>query len=462
MRELLAAMPDESVHCFVFSPPYFGLRTYLADDHPEKRFELGSERTLDEHLANLVSVFREVRRVLRKDGVCWVNYGDCYASSVNGRSAADTKALGRDDRTFRDKPYSTVGGIFKPKDLMLAPQRLAIALHADGWWIRAQLPWIKRNCLPESINDRPANAVEYVFLFTKSERYFYDANAVKRAASDSTHARLSQDVAAQAGSARANGGRKTNGPMKAVIGRPKLADADSGVRGNGSFEAGMSVAVLSARNFRNTDLFFDSLEPPWGLISDASGAPLALDVPAAAFRDAHFASFPIGLVDPLIRAGTSKKGVCPTCGAPWKRIVEDGQPDLQHQRACGGDASGAYDGASTKDYAAAKAQDASATKTRILAGMREKITAGWQQICKCPVQEPVPATVCDIFMGSGTVGLVAARLGRRAIGLELNPAYVEMAANRIQEDWMGEEERKRSRAKRSAPVDPGPLFAGAE
>lgn len=459
VRALLKTLDDESVHCCITSPPYFGLRSYLPEGHADKGLELGSERTLEEHIANMVNVFREVRRVLRKDGTCWINYGDVYASSVNGRSAADTKALGQDDRTFRDKPYSTVGGIFKPKDLMLAPQRLAIALHADGWFLRSQIPWIKRNCLPESINDRPATAIEYVFLLAKSARYFYDAEAVKRAASNSTHARLAQDVASQAGSLRANGGRKTNGPMKAVIGRPKLAAAGSGIRANESYESVMSGEVLPARNFRNTDLFFDSLETPWGLVSGGDGRPLALDVPAAAYRDAHTATFPVGLVDPLIRAGTSEKGVCVTCGAPWRRIVEAGEADLEHQRACGGDVAGAYDGVSTKNYAAARVQDASATKARILEGMKERITVGWEPTCKCAAHDPVPAILLDIFCGSGTLPMVAARLGRRAIGLELNAADVEMAANRINEDWMGEEERKRSRAKRGDPVAAGPLFA---
>lgn len=366
----LRKLPSESVDCVVTSPPYWGLRCYGVEG------QLGQERTLGEHLAAMVGVFRECRRILKPSGTCWVNYGDCYATSPNGRSAADTKAAGGDDRTFRDKPFSTVGPIYppapgnpfpevsrrgggnapaggylKPKDLCMVPQRLFIALQEDGWWVRSVLPWVKRNGMPESISDRPANSVEYIGFLTKSPRYWYDAEAVRRAASPNTHARVSQNVEGQAGSLRANGGAKTNDPMKAVIRRPKVADAGSGIRSNESYEAVMSGAVLHDRNFRNTDLFFDSLDEPWGLISDADGTPIALDVTPQAFKEAHFATFPPGLVDPLIRAG------CPTGG-----------------------------------------------------------------------------TVLDPFFGAGTTGLVADKLQRNCIGIELNPAYAEMARRRIDND----------------------------
>lgn len=372
----LRKLPDESVDCCVTSPPYWGLRDYGVDG------QLGMERSLGEHLAVMVELFREVRRVLKVGGTCWINYGDCYATSPNGRSAADTKALGEDDRSFRDKPFSTVGpiyvpdqrnkdrrgtqstlngapppdtpgrisagGLLKPKDLCMVPQRLFIALQEDGWWVRSVMPWVKRNGMPESISDRPANSIEYVALLTKSARYWYDAEAVRRLASPNTNARVAQNVEAQAGSNRANGGRKTNGPMKAVVRRRKLAPAGSGIKSNESFESVTSGAVLHDRNFRNTDLFFDSLEEPWGLISDADGTPLALDVNPQPFRDAHFATFPAQLITPLIRAGCPKGGV-----------------------------------------------------------------------------------VLDPFGGAGTTGLVADRLERSAILIELNPEYAEIARRRI-------------------------------
>lgn len=327
VRARLAELPADHFDCVLTSPPYWGLRSYLDAGHPDKHLEIGCEPTLGEHLEVIVGVMNQVRRVLKPTGVCWLNYGDCYATSPNGRSAADTKAAGNDDRTFRDKPFSTVGpvyevdptgrharrggksnnlhdrkqspasegrimagGYMKPKDLCLIPQRLAIALQENGWWVRSLLPWVKRNGMPESINDRPASSIEYVIMLTKSARYAYDAESVRRPASPSTNARVAQDVAAQAGSDRANGGAKTNGPMRAVVRQtPKSAAPGSGIKANTSFHAASSVEVLHDRNFRNSDLFFDSLEPPFGLISNADGVPIAIDVCPQGFKEAHFA-----------------------------------------------------------------------------------------------------------------------------------------------------------------------------
>ena len=385
VRAKLAELPADHFDCVLTSPPYWGLRSYLQPDHPNKHLEIGCEPTLGEHLEVIVGVMEAVRRVLKPTGVCWLNYGDCYATSPNGRSAADTKASGNDDRTFRDKPFSTVGpiqarsnggegqhhdrrgpvyeiqpdsrqaarrgrsgnlgnggvngvvipegrvvagGYLKPKDLCLVPQRLAIALQERGWWVRSLLPWVKRNGMPESIRDRPASSIEYVIMLTKSERYSYDAESVRRPASASTNARVAQNVAAQAGSDRANGGAKSNGPMKAVvrtIARPKRAASDSGIRANDSFENATCHEVLNDRNFRNSDIFFDSLEPPFGLISGSDGLPIALDVCPQGFKEAHFATFPEALALPLLRAGNPARGpvLDPFGGAGTVGLVAD-------------------------------------------------------------------------------------------------------------------------------------------
>jgi DNA modification methylase len=198
VREKLRAMPADHFDCVVTSPPYWGLRDYGVDG------QIGLEPTLGEHLAVMVDVFEEVRRVLKPAGTLWLNYGDCYATSPNGRSAADTKAVGNDDRTFRDKPFSTIGKIYPPtgddpfnraaggrrggglnsdpslkaKDLCMIPNRLAIALQEAGWWVRSEIIWHKPNPMPESIRDRPTTSHEKIWLLTKSERYFYDADAI--------------------------------------------------------------------------------------------------------------------------------------------------------------------------------------------------------------------------------------------------------------------------------------------
>lgn len=323
VRETLRDMPSDSVHCVITSPPYWGLRDYGVSG------QLGLEPTPQAHVAAMVDVFREVRRVLRPDGVCWVNYGDSYATAVNGRSAADTKAAGTDDRTFRDKPFSTVAGGLKPKDLCMIPARFALAMQDDGWWLRSMLPWIKRNGMPESVADRPATATEYVFLFSKFERYWYDAEAVRKNAAPASLARWSQDIEGQTGSARANGGRKTNGNMKAV-GAPKVDKQ----RGHGRRHQGFNERwdqmerdeqIAAGRNFRNTDLFFESLAEPHGLITDNDGNPLALDVPPQPFRDAHFATFPPALIEPMVKAGCPIGGTIldPFGGAGTTGLVAD-------------------------------------------------------------------------------------------------------------------------------------------
>lgn len=346
VRDRLKELPDESVNCVVTSPPYWGLRDYNVSG------QLGLEPTPQEHVAAMVDVFREVKRVLRKDGVCWVNYGDSYAGSTNGRSAADTKALSNDDRTFRDKPFDTATGGLKPKDLCGVPFRFALAMQDDGWWWRSCLPWVKRNGMPESIKDRPATAVEYVFMFTRSARYWYDADAVRRKLAPSSVPRLAQDIDNQAGSTRANGGAKTNGAMKAVGRVDKQRGHCRRHAGfNDRWDAMPREEQCGDRNFRNGDLFFESLGCPHGLLTNAEGAPLALDVPPQPFRDAHFATFPPKLIEPLILAA------CPEGGA-----------------------------------------------------------------------------VLDPFGGAGITGLVADRLHRNAILLELNPEYAEIARKRITKD----------------------------
>lgn len=351
-RDVLKTLSDESVHCVVTSPPYWGLRDYGVDG------QLGLEQSLGEHVQIMVEVFREVRRVLRKDGTLWLNYGDSYAASPNGRSAADTKATGNDDRTFRDKPFSTVGpisrvgksgnkgnvagdhghrvlsggrlarwdrksernghnlgaddstvadirimhgGYLKPKDLCGIPWRVAFALQEDGWWLRQDIIWSKTNPMPESVRDRCTKAHEYLFLMAKSERYYFDQEAIKEDCMQDEYA---------------NGFR-----------------GGSYVEGKAEIECGNLVSgeVYVPNGKRNK-------RSVW-------------EVATAPFSEAHFATFPPALIEPCILAGCPKNG-----------------------------------------------------------------------------------TVLDPFAGAGTTGLVADRLQRNAVLIELNPKYVEIAQRRIGSD----------------------------
>ena len=168
----LAALPDASVHCAVTSPPYWGLRAYRGDAGM-----IGLEPTFDEHLENLVAVFREVRRVLRADGTLWLNYGDAYSGGVPGGASPDGARKGRADMASAAAPKR--GREWKPKDLLMMPARVAMALQADGWWLRSEIVWHKPNPMPESCTDRPTSAHEKLFLLSKSAKYFYDAEAVR-------------------------------------------------------------------------------------------------------------------------------------------------------------------------------------------------------------------------------------------------------------------------------------------
>lgn len=299
LREMIAA--GVKVQCIVTSPPYWGLRDY---GHPG---QLGLEASLSEFLANQVEVFDLARQVLADDGTCWVNMGDSYAGSRSGPDTGSTLEGTRNNQNEAKKakqamtasrrrddapiPRSEVrvDGL-KPKDLVGQPWRLAFALQDAGWWLRQDIIWHKPNPMPESVTDRFTKAHEYVFLLTKSARYYFDQEAVLEPVSQNTHARLSQDVQNQIGSARANGGAKTNGNMKAVarkhsgngvgFGHGYDKDPKARVKDNASFDSAMAI-MPTMRNRRSV----------W-------------TIPTQSYSGAHFATFPEALVEPCILAGS--------------------------------------------------------------------------------------------------------------------------------------------------------------
>ena len=210
-REILKTLPDESVQCCVTSPPYFGLRDYGNSG------QMGLEKTPDEYVTSMVSLFREVRRVLTKDGTLWLNLGDSYAGSWgaqsrggapsdkstlqgNGHIGGGPKISALSKVQVEAAPKQTLTGSLertpglKPKDLIGIPWRVAFALQADGWWLRGDNIWAKPNGMPESVRDRPTRSHEYVFQLTKSEKYFYDYDSVRLPALPSSVSRLEQNI----------------------------------------------------------------------------------------------------------------------------------------------------------------------------------------------------------------------------------------------------------------------------
>ena len=407
-REVLAKLPAESVHCVVTSPPYWGLRDYGIPG------QLGLEPTPDAYIEAMVGVFREVRRVLRRDGTCWVNMGDGYAS---GSRMSDTERDAMKERGTRrgydsgnafanyseriDRMPSVPG--LKPKDLIGMPWRLAFALQADGWYLRSDIIWAKPNPMPESVTDRPTKSHEYLFLLTRSPKYYYDNDGVRephmesrgRGGSGGTH-----------DSATPHAGRRDGGEQAA-------------------FTVGRREYNPAGRNLRTV----------WTIATQP-------------YPGAHFATFPEALVEPCVKAGTSERGVCPECGAPWVREVERTLHPVQRT----------FDAGRSSDTAVKRFQDG------YVPAKQTTETTGWRPGCAhrhqfgtsmpsdgppdCLVCEagyhietdwhdPIPATVLDPFAGSGTTARVANRLSRRAILIDLSADYLDQAMLRNAQPPLG-------------------------
>ncbi len=373
-------LPRGSVHCIVTSPPYYGLRSYLPDGHPDKCHELGCERTPEEYVANLVAVFRALREALHPSGTCWVNLGDSYNSASNfnhdrkGSGLTGGVPYAEGDRGGR----ALLPGL-GPKQLLMIPARFALAMQADGWILRADIIWHKPNPMPESVTDRPTKAHEYLFLLSKRANYFYDAEAVRE-----PHATAATDP------------RRRVTPEEyeaAKVGRYVRKGEDELVKGRmvEKKEGYQYLGNPAGRNKRSV----------W-------------TVATAPYPGAHYATFPPELIRPCIRAGTSARGCCPRCGAPWVRVVE--REPMVIARSERGAAMGEF---GRTQASGTMVEPASA------------VTLGWQPSCRCPAHEPVPAVVADPFCGSGTTCQVATEEGRDWYAGDLDPRSVGWTAERL-------------------------------
>lgn len=454
---VLRQIPDAFVNCIVTSPPYWNLRDYgtatweggdptcqhrvgnqvqdskapgaiTAGVRPgadastcklcgAKRVDrqIGLESDPQAYIDMLVEVFREAKRVLRPDGTCFINLGDCYASSANGRSAEETKLAGGDDRTFRDKPFNSVGAFgCKPKDLMLMPFRLLLALQRDGWWVRSVAPWVKANAMPESIEDRPGTAHEYMFQLAKSERYWFDASAIR--------VPNTEDMQRRAAAGHTRGGT--------VNGR----DISRNDREN--LTAGKAITA-NGRNRRTSDTFTEMMDEQiahWRHVRQYSGAITSDDAIEAflvnpkGYPGAHFATFPPALIEPCVLAGCPEQ-VCAVCGAPYVRVIQKHEPpDNVFTKARTPNDELVHSGFRKNGVKRGTGQ-----KYQNWLNSHPPQTLGFNPTCDCNAGVR-PGVVLDMFMGAGTTGLVAAQQGRNYIGIELNPAYAEMARQRIADE----------------------------
>lgn len=421
-------LPKNSLSCCITSPPYYGLRDYGTGDweggdlkcehasvsglqgksgqRVDRTFtgakpqgpvcsrcgavridqQIGLEQTPEEYVEQLVEVFRGVRRALHPTGSLWLDLGDSYAGSWGARGrgpGTETKRRDLEERHGTASParsgFSSLG--IKPKDVLGIPWMVAFALRADGWYLRQWMPWVKRNPMPESAEDRPGTACEMVFLLTKEPDCFFDMTAVKKPSPEPDRVRRDR-----------MGGNKINAT--------KHSD-------------GADYKGGTDRNFRSGDLWFDSVGMLFDLHSDDETI-LGLDVSTHPYKGSHFAVMPKKLIRPMILAGTSEKGVCPHCGAPWTRQIEKVREATRPGTGSKVTGDSLHDG--NRD------PERHVTRTK---------TVGWEPSCQCKDNTLIPAIVGDPFAGSGTVLAVARELGRRAVGCELNRDYLKLIEKRV-------------------------------
>jgi len=368
--ESLKKLKDESVNTCITSPPYWGLRDYNGEEK-----QLGLEDTPEEFVDNLVKVFKEVKRVLRDDGTVWLNLGDTYSSHKDCKSTPQSLAKGMQSEVAhviekgksvsRNTKKLKAAGL-KNKDLIGIPWRVALALQQDGWYLRQDIIWHKPNPMPESVKDRCTKAHEYIFLLSKNVKYYFDNEAIK-------------EDAVRAG--KIPKGKKYSSEL-----------ADDKIGGKHTRETLNEKPVAPKRNKRSV----------W-------------TVTTKPFKGAHFATFPIDLIEPCVSAGCPEK-ICVDCGEPYKRVMQKPkQLEVDRNKRSGLD-------------------------DRKVGGVLDKynrenppIDLGVQKQCDCETNETKAGTVLDPFAGSGTTGIVAANHARNSVLLELNEEYIKIAKKRIKE-----------------------------
>lgn len=381
--DFLRSLPSNYIHMVITSPPYFRQRDYGYES------QIGREETFDEFLRKLVQIFAELRRVLREDGVFWLNMGDSYVTNPsNGRGSNRWYNGGRPHLSGMDKTQAVS---LPAKNKLLQPLRLAIALQDDGWYVRQDCIWRKTNALPESAADRPTTEHEYVFLLSKSPHYWYDEVATRSPAKAVSMVRQKRGRSDQT---KHSAGAP--GQARHTLVRPAERDPNRAVS-------------LTRRQRTVWDIDEDEYAQflQWKAQQQARRGDVQgtlLDLSTGQYGGQHFATFPEALVETALKAGCPPY-VCADCGAPYQRgAVEEKQgtpPSFVHDKS-----------------------PVRPVFVRV---------GSWQPGCAC--EAPLAAgVVLDPFMGSGTTAVVARRFERHFIGCDKLADYVDLARQRVQGD----------------------------
>lgn len=434
--EQMRNIPDESVDTVITSPPYWGLRDYggggkvwgnhlcIRDDdtyvnhewegytrpsentrknnnslqlksaywepqeqafckHCDAWFgQLGLEPTPEQYVKNMVKVFDEVKRILKPEGTLWLNLGDSYCAGTRKTGKGDSMHDG--DLRGKSGLRNQASGHLKNKDLVGIPWRVAFALQEAGWWLRQDIIWAKPNCMPESVKDRCTKNHEYMFLLTKSQNYYFDHEAIKEPVTGSSK------------------------PDKKAYAF-KYGDDDSWAKDGDISRKSKATGIAEARTKEYTTRNKRSV---WW-------------VGPKPFPEAHFAVFPIELIEPCVLAGTSEHGCCSECGASWKRVVKrrGTEQDSTLQQFKGMEIKHA------NPKRGGQRANANGTVPSYIPSSYD--TKGWEPTCDCDTTDTIPAVVFDPFGGAGTTAIAAIKHGRNAILTELSPDYVKIAEKRI-------------------------------
>lgn len=457
--EQLRTLPDESVHCVVTSPPYWGLREYGVEEwaggdpgcqhktggHPQvpqtkhkaaagvitsggnrgggracvlcgaERIDaqLGTEATPAAYVARLVAVCREIRRVLRSDGVFWLNLADSMASGGNGARDAERWPKQSRNANGHRSVHTKKSADTKAKELVGIPWRVAFALQEDGWWLRRDVVWSKPSAMPESVGNRPTAAHEYVFLLAKSGAptfYAHPRRAGLRGRKPPRpdyvwvdHTNADKEVATEPA------GWQTETYV-----------SDDGVR---------RVRWQRRNLWTGEDYFYDAFavrerSANGGLAVGDRNLRDVWTFTSKPYAGAHFAVFPPDLPKRCILAGTSEGGACAACGAPRWRVVERPRPP----RVLAPVGADVKSGGLFNEHGAERTGLSHYALAEWYAA-HPPVSVGWQPTCECGAPW-VPCVVLDPFLGSGTTAMVAQELGRRWVGVELNPAFVRLVEQR--------------------------------